>query len=156
MTQPQPSLAERDATIARVGEVALRMMAGTVTPACRRSAQASAEQSPGTYPWEEIVALVLAEPIDPSDLVRRGLGAQRDWLCGAAEAQEPSRVRHKPLKKRAFGKRLLAMLIVRGSVYTACAVLFVAILVLLRAALPWLDIYEIGERLRHAFEGLGG
>jgi len=144
---PLSSLAERDPTIARVAETSLRMMAGAVSPSTLRAARALAEGSP-SYPWEDVVGLVLRDATDPSALVQRGLEAQRDWLArGGAEPIAPTR-RRRTLKTRAKGA--LAALLVRGVFYLVIAVLFAVLLVLLRYRFPWLDIYAIGEQVREA------
>ncbi len=74
------SLAEQDVRVARLGEVSLRMMAGAVGDETLAQVRKRVAEDPAFYPWEDVVRLVVAEPVDPSELVNRALVAQRDWL----------------------------------------------------------------------------
>lgn len=84
MSEPRPSLAERDPRLARLAEVSLRLQAGAVDDSLRGEL-ASTVRSASSYPWQEVVERVLAEPVDPSDLFNRGLELQREAILGGGE-----------------------------------------------------------------------
>jgi hypothetical protein len=132
----------------RVGAVALRMMAGAVSPATRRSLQQRVRGAP-SYPWEAVVDTVLADPVDEVRLLERGLAAQRDWVVGSAKAPLGRRLRQR-------GRSAVAWLLSRViffALYTAAAIV---LLVLVRWRWPDLDIYVLGEWLRRVFPGVFG
>lgn len=142
-----------DPLLARVGEVALRMMAKTVPPATVQHLQARLYAQPDEYPWQEVVDSVLADPVDPSELLNRGLQTQRDWVLRGGATSSPGRSaavarggRPKSLKVR--GKTLLAVAIVRVAFFVLYTAAVIGILILLRHKWPWFDIYRVLEWLR--------
>ncbi|MBK8978152.1 MAG: hypothetical protein IPM29_19780 [Planctomycetes bacterium] len=190
--QQEPSFAERDVRIARLGEVALRMLAGLVSTETLQAARHAAAEHPEHYPWEQVAAIVLAQPLDPSELVNKGLLAQRDWLRHGGLAAPAEAPRERPVKvvpppaaaapvapaaravavpapggsgprgrprPRSFSyhvKKLVAVLLVRGTFYLVMLAAVLAMLVMLRMKNPELDIYRIGEAIRGWFTGLFG
>jgi len=154
MSETAASLAEQDATVARVAETSMRMMAGAVGPQTIRSAQELLKRHPDAYPWQEVCALVVAEPGDPSQLVNKAIVSQRDWLQrgGRSTAASPQRPRRSMSNA---GKRLLARLIVRGGFYAVFAAVGVVILVLVRNRWGF-DIYLAADRVVEAVRGLLG
>ena len=101
------------------------------------------------YPWREITASILDEPVPTDRLLQQGLRAQRDWVIrGGRERPRPS--------VRQSGKRTLAFLLSRlifGAIYT---VVLVMLLVLLKANWPSFDIYVILDALRSIAPGMFG
>jgi hypothetical protein len=151
-------LVEQDSTVARVAETALRMMAGQVGPDTQRALQDALRRSPDAYPWQEVCDLVVAERVDPSQLVNRGIVAQRDWVNRPAAARTvpaASAARPKRPASNLF-KRLLAMLIVRGAFYAVFASAFVVLLVLVQRRWSEVDIYALGRWVEDAVRGLLG
>lgn len=160
----------------RVGQVSLRMMAGTVPPEVVDHLQARLLAESERYPWEEVVETILAETADPQELVNQGLRAQRDWIArggapgggaapvstapraAAAASSQPqagARGRRAPsLKTR--GKTFLAAAIVKGGFAIIYTLAIVLLLVLIRHKYPSLDIYRILEWLRDALPGVFG
>ncbi len=153
MTEQPPSLAEQDTMIARVGEVSLRMMAGAIAPSRLRALEHTVRRSTSNYPWQEVVDLVLDDAMDPSDLVNRGLRAQRDWI---ARGGRPSGAARRRVRLRVRLKTWLAFAIVRGVFYALLAVAFVIVLLLLKAGWPEIDIYRALDWLRDVMPGLFG
>jgi hypothetical protein len=144
MAESGELLVQQDVTVAKVAETCLRMMAGSVTPGVKRSIADVAKRSPDAYPWEAICDLVVGEPVDPSDLVNRGIAAQRDWVQsgGAAPGRAAPRM-PRPRASNAF-KRLLAMAVVRSVFYVIFAVVFAVGLILIRE--NWgFDLYAFSD-----------
>ena len=56
------------------------MMAGVVPGDVVARLQSRLLAQPDAYPWEEVVDAVLDEPVGDSELVNKGLVAQRNWL----------------------------------------------------------------------------
>jgi hypothetical protein len=155
MSQRPPSLAEQDPTVARVAEASLRMMAGTTSPATRKRISDLADGAPDNYPWREIVDAVLADPADPSDLVQKGLLAQRDWVSRSASAI----ARPTPRSGPSLGYKLKRTFAVNLAKLLFYSIFFVAVLVLLylvRRAWPQLDLYVMGDRFVAFFQDLFG
>lgn len=160
MTDDGRLLVEQDGTIARVAETSLRMMAGTVGSGTLRAIQDELRAHPEAFPWQQVCNLVVAEPVDPSDLVNRGIVAQRDWVhraqrpAVAAAPGTPAR----PARSRSasnLAKRLLAMLIVRGTFYVVFAAAFLVMLVLVER--KWgFDVYAAGRAVEEFARGLLG
>ncbi|MDA0372293.1 MAG: hypothetical protein O2865_00770 [Planctomycetota bacterium] len=136
-------LVQQDATVAKVAETCLRMMAGSVSPATRRSVADVAKRSPETYPWESVCDLVVGESVDPSDLVNRAISAQRDWVQGGGGASRAAPRAPRPRASNAI-KRLIAMAVVRSAFYVIFAVVFAIGLILIRA--NWgFDLYAFSD-----------
>jgi hypothetical protein len=153
MTEQPRSLAEQDTMIARVGEVSLRMMAGAIAPGRLRALEHTVRRSTANYPWQEVVDLVLDDPMDASDLVNRGLRAQRDWIARGGRPPGGERRRARAATRL---KTWLAFALVRGFFYALLAVAFVLVLLLLKAGWPEIDIYRVLDWLRDALPGLFG
>ncbi|MCA8943835.1 MAG: hypothetical protein KDB80_14830 [Planctomycetes bacterium] len=150
-----------DPLLTRVGEVSLRMMARTVPADTVQHLQARLYAQPDEYPWEDVVDAVLADPVDPSELLNRGLQGQRDWVLRGGAAAAPARPgggartgRPKTLKVR--GKTLVAAAIVRSGFFVLYTAVVVGILILLRHKFPWFDIYRVLEWLREVLPGVFG
>lgn len=156
MAESGELLVQKDATVAKVAEACLRMMAGSVTPATRRSVADVAKRSPETYPWEAVCDLVVGEAVDPSDLVNRAIAAQRDWVQGggAPGAGRAAPRAPRPRASNAF-KRLVAMAIVRSAFYVIFAVVFAVGLILIRE--NWgFDLYAFSDGAVDFVRGLLG
>ena len=147
MTGPQTCFAEQDPTVARVAEASLRMMAGTVSPATRRRTKELAAAAAGGYPWDAVVTAVLADPIDPSVLVQKGLTAQRDWVVKTAAAGAPASPAPRSGPALSYRiKRLLAVSLARLMFYALFTLCLLTLLVLVRKALPWADLYALTDQ----------
>jgi hypothetical protein len=144
MAESGELLVQQDATVAKVAETCLRMMAGSVTPAVRRTVADVAKRSPDAYPWEAVCDLVVGESTDPSDLVNRAIAAQRDWVqSGGTSAGRAAPRAPRPRASNAF-KRLVAMAVVRSVFYVIFAVVFAVGLILIRE--NWgFDLYAFSD-----------
>lgn len=162
MSNESPSFAEQDRTVARVAETALRMMAGSVGPATQRRLRELCEARTEAYPWEDVVRAVLAEPLDASQLVQRGLQAQRDWIQkgGTPVATSRGEGRAGPARARPrllySIKRWLAIQTARALFYSLFAIVLVVLLILLRRVWPAVDIYALGDRVVAIWQQLFG
>ena len=107
----------------------------------RRDAKAAGAE----YPWETATRALLADPVEPGQLVQRGLAAQRDWILrGGRETPKPGiGVRTKGLLAR------LAAQLVFGLLYTAVVA---SVLVVLKYKHPSIDIYVAVDWLAAAVE----
>ncbi|MEY3160220.1 MAG: hypothetical protein RIT25_211 [Planctomycetota bacterium] len=127
--------------LANTAEVALRLMAGMVPRKTLQSVQRMAVESTGEYPWRAVHEAVLADPVDPQELLRRGLLAERDWVArGGRETPGPG------LKRRAKGfvAKVLAQLIV----FAITLALAVVVLLLVKYRWPEMDVYRVLEMVR--------
>ena len=159
--QRDPSLAERDARVARLGEASLRLMSDSVAPATLERARRAIEASPDVYPWEEVVDELLRDPVEPTALFQAGLVAQRDWIerGGAPKPPVAAPIARAPVTTRSDGPRraaprksasfyfktFVAMLIVRGTFYGIMIVALLVALILLRERYPGFDIYQLAD-----------
>ena len=127
--------------LARTAEVSLRLMAGMVPRKTLQAVQRMAVESTGEYPWQRIHDAVLAEPVDPNELLRRGILAERDWVArGGRETPGPG------LKRRAKG--FLAKVLAQLIVFSITLALAVVVLLLVKYRWPELDVYRLLEMIR--------
>lgn len=128
-----------------VAHAALRLLAGAVPRATLERVKREVEKAGAAYPWEAATRALLAEPVEPQQLVQQGLAAQRDWILrGGREAPKPGLAR----KAKGFFARLLAQLVF-GVLY---AVVIAAVLVLLKFQNPAIDLYIAVDWLRTAVD----
>lgn len=116
-------------------------MAGMVPRKTLLAVQGMAVESTGEYPWRAVHEAVLADPVDPQELLRRGVMAERDWVArGGREAPGPG------LKRRAKGfvAKVLAQLIV----FAITLALAVVALLLAKYRWPEMDVYRLLEMVR--------
>jgi len=136
MSPTPPDLARPDDTLRAVADTSLRLLAGAVQKRTMEQLKRTLQQSPAEYPWQVVTQAVLAEPVDPQQLVQRGLQAQRDWILrGGRETPGPGLAHH----AKGLLARLCAQLIF-GALY---AVVILAILLLLKFKFPGFDIYRV-------------
>lgn len=137
-----------DDVVAKVGECALRLMAGVVPARTLEEIRGDLAARRDGYPWEDVVERILRDPVDRRRLLERGLRAQRDWIArgGAARGRVLRRA-------RVAGKRFLAYLISRAIFFVLYTVAVVALLVLARSRWPDLNIYRIPELAQQWFGG---
>lgn len=155
MADEEHLLVEQDHTIARVAETSMRMMGGAVGPETMRSIREELKSHPESYPWERVCDLVVREAADPSDLVNRAIVAQRDWVQRGPRGAAPTAASRPKAPASNLGKRLLAMLLVRGTFYALIVFALVVILVLLER--KWgFDIYAVGRSVQEFARGLFG
>jgi hypothetical protein len=148
MTSTPPDLARPDDTLHAVEATSLRLLAGAVPKRTLEQLKRTLQQSPTEYPWQVVTQVVLAEPVDEQRLVQQGLAAQRDWILrGGRETPGPGVAHH----AKSFFARLCAQLIF-GALY---AIVILVVLLLLKAKLPWFDIYRVLAWFQQLF-GTGG
>ncbi len=159
MSTESKSFAEQDPTVARVAEASLRMMGGAVAATTQRRIRQLAERAPDAYPWQEVVEAVLADQVEPSALVQRGLTAQRDWVLRSGQATlsrtESTVVRARPSLAWKV-KRLIAIAIARSLFYSVFTSTLLVLLILVRKAWPWADIYALADRVTEAVRSVFG
>ncbi len=136
MDQQAPETAAGDATSQAVAQVALRLMAGSVSRKLMDTLQRTVRQNPVEYPWQVVNQAILAEGTDEQRLVQQGLRAQRDWILRGGR-ENPG----KPLGVKA--KTLLAMLLSRLFFFVLYTVAVCVLLLLLKQKLPWFDLYAV-------------
>lgn len=142
MTDTPPDLARPDDTVAAVGAVSLRLLAGAVPKRTMDQLQ-RAPQSPSEFPWQVVTQAVLAEPVDEQKLLQQGLAAQRDWILrGGRETPGPGLVHH----TKSFFAKVVAQLIF-AALFT---IVLVTILILLKYKMPEFDIYRVLDWFRTA------
>lgn len=123
-------------TVAAVGAVSLRLLAGAVPKRTMEQLQRTVQQSSGEYPWRVVTQAVLADPVDEHALVQQGLKAQRDWIVrGGRERPAP------PVSHRA--KRFVARLVAQTIFCAVWTLVVIAVLLLLKHKLPEIDIYRL-------------
>ena len=117
-----------------VAHASLRLLAGAVPKATLERLRREAKAAAAEYPWEAATRALLADVVEPGQLVQRGLAAQRDWILrGGRETPKPGLgVRTKGLFAR------LAAQLVFGLLY---GVVVVVGLVALKYKHPSIDIY---------------
>jgi hypothetical protein len=143
MTDSPPDLARPDDTVAAVGAVSLRLMAGAVPKKTMDQLRRTLQESPAEFPWQVVTKAVLAESVDEQKLLQQGLAAQRDWILrGGRETPGPGLVHH----TKSFFAKLLAQLIF-AAIFT---LVLVTILILLKYKMPELDIYRVLDLFRPA------
>ena len=127
--------------LAQTAAVSLRLMAGMVPRKTLQAVQRMAVESTGEYPLQSIHDAVLAEPVDPNELLRRGILAERDWVArGGRETPGPG------LKRRAKG--FLAKVLAQLIVFSITLALAVVVLLLVKYRWPELDVYRLLEMIR--------
>lgn len=127
--------------MANTAEVSLRLMAGMVSRKTLHAVQRMAVESTGEYPWRAVHAAVLQEPVDPQELFRRGLLAERDWVArGGRETPGPG------MKRRAKG--FLAKVLAQIVVFAITFALAVVVLLLAKYRWPEMDVYRVLEMIR--------
>jgi hypothetical protein len=145
----------RSATIGKIADASLRMMAGAVSPDCQRALREIVHANPEQYPWERVIDIVLAEPADPSELANRALVAQRKWILRSSGESRPARSR--PNRSLSVVvKTWIAIALVRGGFQIALAAVFVVLLLVLKSRWPRADVYRILDWLRETLPGLFG
>lgn len=165
MSETENANADQDPLLTQAGAASLRMMAGVVPAEVVQQLQQRLYAQPDEYPWQEVVDAVIAEPVDPAELLNKGLAGHRDWLLkkGAATPQAVRAVpvagprggpKRKSMKVR--GKTVLAALIVKGAFFVFYTLAVIGLLVLLRHKFPWFDIYRVLDWLREALPGVFG
>lgn len=159
MSESDQSNLSEAALVDRVAATSLRMMAGTVPSHVVDHLQSRLYARPDAYPWDEVVDTILAEPVEPNDLVNKGIISHRNWLLrGGRSGQEGGRGsssggrRTPSLKVR--GKTLLAAAIVKSGFFVIYTATVVMVLVLLRHKFPSFDIYRILDGLREALPSI--
>lgn len=157
MSSNEPALAERDPTVARIAEVSLRMMAGALSDQARRALRDLATTSGTEYPWQRVVDVALRDPVDASELVHRGLVAQRDWIQRLdAPAAGPARVGRPERGRRPWLKVAVAFVLVRGLSYLLLGAACLALLLLLKARWPGVDVYRLLDWARGVLPAVFG
>ena len=136
MSPTPPDLAQPDEALQAVGAVSLRLLAGAVPRQTMQQLQRTVRQSPSEFPWQIVTQAVLADPVDPQQLVQQGLRAQRDWIVRGGRETPAT-----PVTQRAKG--LLAKLCAQAIFLLLYTVVVVVALLLLRHKVPELDIYRI-------------
>jgi hypothetical protein len=128
-----------------VAHASLRLLAGAVPKATFERLRRDAKTAGAEYPWEAATRALLADPVEPGQLVQRGLAAQRDWILrGGRETPRPGLgARTKGLLAR------LAAQLVFGLLYT---VVVVAVLVVLTYKHPSIDVYVAVDWLAAAVD----
>lgn len=143
MTDTPPDLARPDDTVAAVGAVSLRLLAGAVPKRTMDQLRRTLQQSPSEFPWQVVTQAVLAEPVDEQKLLQQGLAAQRDWILrGGRETPGPGLVHH----TKSFFAKVVAQLIF-AALFT---IVLVTILILLKYKMPEFDIYRVLDWFRTA------
>lgn len=125
------------------------MMAGVVPPTTRRALLQRVRKAGGDYPWEAVVDAVLADPVDDTRLLQRGLLAQRDWVSRPEREPVGRRVRRRSRSALAW----LLSRVIFFAIYTGAAIV---LLVLLELRWPQLDISALGDWLRTTFPAVFG
>jgi hypothetical protein len=138
--EESPRSPELSAIIQRVAEVSLRLMARLPSPATLKRVRTAVEASPTSYPWQQVVDAVLAEPADPSALLQRGLEGQRDFLMRSAPPRQAARVVR---AARTGAKTLLAIVLSRMIFFALYTLAAMVLLVLIKHRWPDLDIYRL-------------
>ena len=117
-----------------VAHASLRLLAGAVPKATLERLRRETKAAAAEYPWEAATRALLADSVEPGQLVQRGLAAQRDWILrGGRETPKPGLgVRTKGLVAR------LAAQLIFGLLY---GVVVVVGLVALKYKHPSIDIY---------------
>ena len=147
MSQEERYLTRSDPTLIRIGEAALRLMAGQVSRTTMNACQELVRGQPQNYPWEQVTDRLLADPVAPADLVQPGLRAQRDWVVrGGRETPGHG------LRLRA--KTGLAKLLVRALFFMLYLLVVLSLLLLLKQKWPAVDIYSGLRWLQHTLPGL--
>jgi hypothetical protein len=143
MTDTPPDLARPADTVAAVGAVSLRLLAGAVPKRTMDQLRRTLQQSPSEFPWQVVTQAVLAEPVDEQKLLQQGLAAQRDWILrGGRETPGPGLVHH----TKSFFAKVVAQLIFAA----LFAIVLVTILILLKYKMPEFDIYRVLDWFRTA------
>jgi len=138
-----PDLDDPEQLLRAVQDVSLRLLAGGVSASTMSQLQRMLRDNVGDFPWREVTARVLAEPVDQQRLVQQGLAAQRDWIWrGGRERPGPS------LGRRAKG--LLAKICAQTIFLTIWAAVLVIALIVLKHGTGF-DVYDGLEWLYQMF-----
>lgn len=130
-------------------EASHRLLAGLVSRRDLQAMQKKVLASPDAYPWQEVVDGLVAEPVAESELIQRGLKAQRDWILRGGREMPGPRVK---TRAKAFLARLLAQGLFLG-LWTGSVLV---LLVLLKARFPECDIYIVSNWLKDLMPGIFG
>lgn len=145
--QEPPDLAQPDDTMAAVGAVSLRLLAGAVPRRTMEALKRAVVESPAEFPWKVVTQVVLADPVDEQNLVQQGLRAQRDWILrGGREAPG------KPVGQKA--KTLIAKLLAQLIFLSVYSVVVLVLLLALKHKWPGADVYRLLGWLYEVFPGL--
>lgn len=131
--------------LAEAGEISLRLLAGAVG---KRTFETLRSQLPTATDVHAVLhQALLAERVEPAQLLQKGLVAQREWVARGGRIAQP---------RLAFrGKRLLAQLCAQLVVTAIYAALFLATLFALKYRDPDWDVYRLLTWLRELGSGLG-
>jgi hypothetical protein len=142
-----PEPAPPDETLAAIGGVSLRLMAGAVPRRTMDALKRTVLSSPDEYPWRAVNRVVLEAPVDEQDLAQRGLKAQRDWILrGGRENPGKSLSVH--------AKTWIAKLLTQLIFLTAYSLVVVVLLLILKHKWPTADIYRLLAWTYEAFPNL--
>lgn len=133
MTELTPPV---DPVFSRICESTTRLTAGVVSRPTMKDLQKTVQAASAEYPWEAVVDRILREPMDPSQLTKQALRAQRDWVVRGGRQTPGKGV---TFKAKSFVARLFARLIFLAILLPVVVVL----LVLIKQKWPELDIYRI-------------
>ena len=125
-----------DPVFSRICESTTRLTAGLVNRSTMKELQGAVAASPAEYPWEAVVDRILREPLDTTEVTKKALRAQRDWVVrGGRETPGKSVGYH--------AKSFVARMMARCIFMLIFIPMVVIVLVLVKQKWPELDIYRI-------------